>query len=119
VFPTEYEAVVALNQLLSHGELMEKSKGEPSRARAPGWRKNSAMLNAADSLRLLADAACCGREIASRNSGDDAAAALAELGGPVAVSASKGRCTLGASWDWCAWLELTIGARHSPNRSRR
>jgi len=87
VFPTEYEAVAALNQFLSHGELMQASKGRAvTSMRAPAAAaKTSAMLNEADSLKLLADAGVPVVNYKLCHSADEAAAALAELGGPVAV----------------------------------
>ena len=87
VFATEYEAVAALNQFLSHGELMQASKAKnvastraPAASTAP-----SLMLNEADSLKLLQGAGVpvVGHRLC--HSADEAAAALAELGGPVAV----------------------------------
>ena len=87
VFPTEYEAVAALNQFLSHGELIEAAKGRAvASARAPAAAaKTAAMLNEADSLKLLAGAGVPVVKFRLCNSADQAAAALAELGGPVAV----------------------------------
>ena len=86
VFPTEYEAVAALNQFLSHGELMLASKGlSAASARAPAAAKPSSMLNEADSLKLLADAGVPVVRHRLCHSADEAVAALAELGGPVVV----------------------------------
>ena len=87
VFPTEYEAVAALNQFLSHGELMQASKGRATASmRAPSPAANSsAMRNEADSLALLSSAGVPVVPYRLCHSADEAAAALAELGGPVAV----------------------------------
>ncbi len=87
VFPTEYEAVAALNQFLSHTELMQASKGRAlASTRAPATaNKPSAMLNEADSLKLLADAGVPVVKYRLCRSADEAAAAFAELGAPVAV----------------------------------
>ena len=87
VFPTEYEAVAALNQFLSHGELMQASKGRAAVSmRAPvAANKPSAMLNEADSLKLLADTGVPVVKYRLCRSADEAAAAFAELGAPVAV----------------------------------
>ncbi len=87
VFPTEYEAVAALNQFLSHRELMQASKARAvASTRAPAAAaKTPAMLNEADSLRLLAGAGVPVVKHRLCHSADEAAAALAELGGPVAV----------------------------------
>jgi acyl-CoA synthetase (NDP forming) len=86
VFATEYEAIAALNQFLSHHELMQAAGGRkvPS-TRAPAPVAESAMLNEADSLALLQKA---GVPVVAHRlcvTADEAAAALAELGGPVAV----------------------------------
>ncbi|MBC8008351.1 MAG: acetate--CoA ligase family protein [Prolixibacteraceae bacterium] len=87
VFATEYEAVAALNQYLSHGELMQASKARGVVSmRAPAVAdRQPAMLNEADSLKLLADAGVPVVKYRLCNSADEAAAALEELGGPVAV----------------------------------
>ena len=86
VFPTEYEAVAALNQFLSHGELMLASKGlSAASARAPAAAKPSSMLNEADSLKLLADAGVPVVRHRLCHGADEAVAALAELGGPAVV----------------------------------
>lgn len=86
VFPTEYEAIAALNQFLSHHELMHAARGRDAvSTRAPAPVVESVMLNEADSLALLATAGV--PVVAHRlcRSADEAAAALAALGGPVAV----------------------------------
>src|SRR5258706_2970459 len=87
VFPTEYEAVAPLSQFLSHGELMQASKGRSAAStRAPAAAATtSAMLNEADSLKLLADAGVPVVKFKLCRSADEAAAAAAELCGPVAV----------------------------------
>ncbi|HEY5930641.1 MAG TPA: acetate--CoA ligase family protein [Burkholderiales bacterium] len=86
VFPTEYEAITALNQFLSHHELIQATSGRSgASARAPAPALDSAMLNEADSLALLQKAGV--PVVAHRlcHTADEAAAALAEIGGPVAV----------------------------------
>lgn len=86
VFPTEYEAIAALNQFLSHHELIQATSGRNgASARAPAPAGESAMLNEADSLALLQRAGV--PVVAHRlcHTADEAAAALAEVGGPVAV----------------------------------
>ena len=87
VFPTEYEAIAALNQFLSHGELIQAVKGKTvTSTRAPAAAaKTSAMLNEADSLKLLAGAGVPVVNFRLCNSADEAAAALVELGAPVVV----------------------------------
>lgn len=86
VFPTEYEAIAALNQFLSHHELMQAARGRGAvSAHAPAPPGASVMVNEADSLALLAKAGV--PVVAHRlcRSADEAAAALVALGGPVAV----------------------------------
>lgn len=86
VFPTEYEAVAALNQFLSHGELIQAAKGRQlASAHPPAASAEAVMLNEAQSLKLLADAGV--PVVAHRlcQTADEAAAALSALGGPVAV----------------------------------
>ena len=87
VFPTEYEAVAALNQFLLHGELIQALKSRVvTSMRAPAAAvKSVAMLNEADSLNLLAGAGVPIVKFRLCKSADEAATALAELGGPVAV----------------------------------
>jgi len=87
VFPTEYEAIGALNQFLSHRELMQASNaGNVASARAPAASTTAPiMLNEADSLKLLQGAGVPIVQYRLCRSADEAAAALAELGGPVAV----------------------------------
>jgi len=87
VFATEYEAIAALNQFLSHRELIQAARAT-ARAHtrlAPRNAHPTAMLNEADSLKLLGDAGV--PVVAHRlcHSAEEAAAAAAELGGPVAV----------------------------------
>jgi acetate---CoA ligase (ADP-forming) len=86
-FPTEYEAVAALNQFLSHGELIAAAKGRAlSSPHAPAaFSQTSEMLNEADSLRLLADAGVPVVKFQLCQSAEEAAAAVAALGAPVAV----------------------------------
>ena len=86
VFATEYEAITALNQFLSHHELIEAASGRNGAStHAPVPLGDSAMLNEADSLALLQKAGVpvVGHRLC--HSADEAVAALAELGGPVAV----------------------------------
>ena len=86
VFPTEYEAITALNQFLSHHELIQATSGRGGvSARAPAPALDSAMLNEADSLSLMQKAGV--PVVAHRlcHTADEAAVALAEVGGPVAV----------------------------------
>jgi acetate---CoA ligase (ADP-forming) len=86
VYATEYEAVAALNQFLSHAELMEKVRQRaPGSARAPARVGKAAMLNEADSLALLAKAGVPVVEHRLCASAEEAVAAFATLGGPVAV----------------------------------
>jgi acyl-CoA synthetase (NDP forming) len=86
VFPTEYEAIAALNQFLSHHELMAAARGRALQSvHAPQPQAPASMLNEADSLALLQKAGV--PVVAHRlcRDADEAAAALAALGGPVAV----------------------------------
>jgi acyl-CoA synthetase (NDP forming) len=87
VFPTEYEAVAALNQFLSHGELMHAAKARHAAGLPlpPAQVNPPVMLNEADSLKLLTDAGIPVVPHRLCRNADEAAAALAELGGPVAV----------------------------------
>ncbi len=87
VFATEYEAVAALNQFLSHMELMQAAKaGAAVGTLAPvSASTTSVMLNEADSLALLASAGVQVVAYKLCRNADEAAAALAELGAPVAV----------------------------------
>lgn len=87
VFATEYEAVAALNQFLSHGERIGAAieRGAQSPHAPVMSAKVPVMLNEADSLNLLARAGVPVVEYRLCQSADEAAAALAHLGGPVAV----------------------------------
>jgi acyl-CoA synthetase (NDP forming) len=86
VFPTEYEAIAALNQFLSHHELIQAARGRNAASvHAPATAAGSAMLNEADSLALLQKAGIPVVGYRLCHGADEAAAALAELGGPVAV----------------------------------
>ncbi len=85
VFPTEYEAVSALAQVLNHVELMRTAMraGTAPLIRPPAGRER--MLNEAESLAIAArfdlpvvDHLLC-------RSAEEAAAAFARLGAPVAV----------------------------------
>lgn len=87
VFATESEAVAALNQFLSHLELMRDAVGTDATshtllARASGAAR---MLNEAESLTLLET---CGVPVVERklcSSADEAVQALAALGAPIAA----------------------------------
>jgi acyl-CoA synthetase (NDP forming) len=86
VFTTEAEAVAALNQFLSHLELMHNARERgAAAARVTHPATGGSLLNEADSLALVARAgvAVVGHRLCK--SADEAAAALAELGAPVAV----------------------------------
>ncbi len=87
VFATEYEAVAALNQYLSHGELIEAAmeRGAQSPHAPVMSAKRLVMLNEADSLNLLARAGVPVVEYRLCQSADEAAAALELLGGAVVV----------------------------------
>ncbi|HWA13170.1 MAG TPA: acetate--CoA ligase family protein [Burkholderiales bacterium] len=86
VFPTEYEAVAALNQFLSHHELMAAARGRVLHSdHAPQPQAPAPMLNEADSLALLQKAGVPVVPHRLCRSAAEAAAALAALGGPVAV----------------------------------
>lgn len=86
VFTTEAEAVAALNQFLSHRELMQNARERGAAvARLPYRVTGGSQLNEADSLALVARAGVpvVGHRLCK--SADEAAAALAELGAPVVV----------------------------------
>ena len=86
VFTTEAEAVFALNQFLSHRELMQNARDRRAAvARVPHPATAGTLLNEADSLALVAHAGVpvVGHRLCK--SENEAAAALAELGAPVAV----------------------------------
>jgi acyl-CoA synthetase (NDP forming) len=86
VFPTEYEAIAALNQFLSHHELMQAAGSvAPGSRHAPAPAGASSMLNEAESLARLEKAGV--PVVAHRlcRTAEEAAAAFAALGGPVAV----------------------------------
>jgi acyl-CoA synthetase (NDP forming) len=86
VFPTEAEGVAALNQFLSHRELMQDARERGAIvARMPYRAGEGGLLNEADSLALVARAGV--PVVAHRlcKSAQEAVAALAELGAPVAV----------------------------------
>lgn len=86
VFPTEYESIAALNQFLSHHELMGDARGRALQSpHAPKAAGASSMLNEADSLALLHKAGVPVVPHRLCRTADEAAAALAALGGPVAV----------------------------------
>lgn len=91
VFATEYEAIAALNQFLSHHELMEAARERNLQSsHAPAAAGESSMLNEADSLALLQKAGVPVVPHRLCRSADEAAAALAALGGPVAVKGCSG-----------------------------
>ena len=86
VFTTEAEAVAALNQFLSHRELMQNARERGAAVpRVPRAATGGSLLNEAHSLALVARAGVpvVGHRLCK--SADEAAAALAELGAPVAV----------------------------------
>ncbi len=86
VFTTEAEAVAALNQFLSHRELMQSARERGAAfARVPHPATGGSLLNEADSLALLALAGVPVVRHRLCKSADEAAATLAELGAPVAV----------------------------------
>jgi acyl-CoA synthetase (NDP forming) len=85
VFATDAEAVRALARYLSHLELMQRTEPRfavPARRSAPGKGRT---LNEADSLHLVRQAGVPVVEHRLCHTADEAEAALAELGGPVAV----------------------------------
>ncbi|HKQ24312.1 MAG TPA: acetate--CoA ligase family protein [Burkholderiales bacterium] len=86
VFTTEAEAVAALNQFLSHRELMQAARERGAVfAHVLHPVIGGRLLNEADSLAVVARA---GVPVVSHRlckSADEAAAAMAGLGGPVAV----------------------------------
>jgi acyl-CoA synthetase (NDP forming) len=86
VFPTEAEAVAALNQFLSHCELMQNARQRGATVVRTSWRAaEGRLLNEADSLALMVRAGVpvVGHRLC--RSADEAVAAFAELGAPVAV----------------------------------
>src|SRR6185436_17590414 len=85
VFPTEAEAVAALNQFLSHYELMHNARQRGATVARTCRAAEGELLNEADSLALMARAGVpvVGHRLCK--SADEAAAAFAELGAPVAV----------------------------------
>ncbi len=83
VFETEAEAVAALAQLCGHHERMASARDvAPAR---PAALRSARMLNEADSLDLLAVAGIAVVKHRLCTSADEAATALREFGGPVAV----------------------------------
>ena len=89
VFSTDAEAVRALARYLLHVELMQRVAGEP-RASVPARRPVPATgrtLNEAESLELVGRHGVPVVEHRLCRTLDEAQAALAELGGPVAVKA--------------------------------
>src|SRR6185295_16137744 len=85
VFPTEYEAVAALNQFLSHGELMQAWRPVPSPQRYAPPTRPATMLNEAESLTLLATAGVPVVKFRLCHNAEEAVQALAQLGGRVAL----------------------------------
>ncbi len=86
VFPTEAEAVAALNQFLSHRELMAKVRARNTQAlAAPLPLGATAMLNEADSLALLASRGIAVVKHRLCRSRAEAAAAFEAIGAPVVV----------------------------------
>jgi acyl-CoA synthetase (NDP forming) len=92
VFATESEAVAALNQFLSHLELMRQSSQRQPVFMAPGARAAAAtrMLNEADSLALLQRAGVPVVEHRLCRSGGEAVQALDALGAPVVAKGCSG-----------------------------
>ncbi|MBI1395332.1 MAG: CoA-binding protein [Betaproteobacteria bacterium] len=83
VFQTEADAVLALAQFIGHHERMRDAKPTlPAQSRAAGTRH---MRNEADSLALLAQAGVPVVPHVLCRTEDEAAAAIASLGGPVVV----------------------------------
>lgn len=90
VFPTEVEGVAALNQFLSHHELMARTRARRAERAKPGVATVAStgateMLNEADSLALLA---ARGIPVVSHrlcHSRAEAIAAFEAIGGPVVV----------------------------------
>jgi acyl-CoA synthetase (NDP forming) len=87
VFATESEAVAALNQFLSHMELMRESSQRQSAFVAPGRGAGTTtrMLNEADSLALLQRYGIPVVEHRLCRSPEEAVQALGALGAPVAA----------------------------------
>jgi acyl-CoA synthetase (NDP forming) len=85
VFATESEAVAALNQFLSHGELMRTAaeNSAPAPARLVAADTRAKMLNEADSLALLRRFGVPAVDYRLCRSEAEAADALAALGAPV------------------------------------
>jgi len=86
VFPTEYEAIAALNQFLSHHKLIQETAKPLTAAFHAPTESSPVMMNEADSLALFEKAGVPVVEHRQCRSADEAAAALAALGGPVAVT---------------------------------
>src|SRR3954467_11423272 len=85
VFTTEYEAVAALNQFLSHRDLMQSSStAAPSSpyVLSPG---RATMLHEAHSLTVLAKAGVPVVKFKLCHNAEDVVHALTQLGGPVAL----------------------------------
>jgi acyl-CoA synthetase (NDP forming) len=85
-FPTEADAIAALNQFVSHLELMAQARARGSvRAQLSAREGESAMLNEADSLALLAQHGIPVVEHRLCRTQDEVLGAIGELGVPVAV----------------------------------
>jgi acyl-CoA synthetase (NDP forming) len=85
VFTTEYEAIAALNQFLSHRDLMQASSPAASSPPYATAAKPATMLNEADSLTLLARAGVPVVKFQLCQNAGEAVHALDQLGGPVAL----------------------------------
>jgi acetate---CoA ligase (ADP-forming) len=85
VFTTEYEAIAALNQFLSHGDLMQAFSPAASSAPYALLAGPATMLNEADSLALVAKAGVPVVKFKLCHNAEDAVHALAQLGAPVAL----------------------------------
>lgn len=86
VFPGEGEAIAALRQFILHAELMARAR--PAAEEPPPRAQTGAaarMLNEADSLALLARAGVPVVRHRLCRTADEAAAAFAEIGAPVAA----------------------------------
>lgn len=89
VFPTEVEGVTALNQFLSHHELMARTRARRAERAKPGAAAaltgTTEMLNEADSLALLAARGIPVVPHRLCHSRAEAIAAFEAIGGPVVV----------------------------------
>lgn len=86
-FPTEVEAVTALNQFLTHHEMMARAKASsrPAPSASVPLPASQTMLNEADSLALLASKGIPVVPHRLCKSGEEAEAAFDAIGGPVVI----------------------------------